>query len=256
MHTRVTEERWETAQKSEGEYWSSWKLLVSEKFKAVVEEYWDHYLRLIKKYVKLQGRILDIGCGPDGMINHIDQAERFGLDPLMDYYLSDFKMPKSIRWRKGVGESIPFENEYFDLVITTNTLDHTQQPEKMLEEVYRVLRKGGHLFLSVNCYGPISLLGRRIFEKLRIDSTWHPFSFSFSQVQHLLTKLKFNVLVSGLGIGCLGKYVSKKLQLGREKTWTFQTRPKLILTIGKAAYWIDERSGYPATDCLFLALKT
>lgn len=256
MHSRVTEERWEIAQKSEREYWNNWKLFVAEELKAVVKEYWDHYLRLIKKHIELQGRILDIGCGPNGMINHIDQAERFGLDPLMDFYLSNFKMPRGIKWRKGVGESIPFENEYFDLVITTNTLDHTKQPEKMLEEVNRVLRKGGLLFLSVNCYGPLSLLGRGILEKLGIGSTLHPFSLSFSQIQHLLRKLKFDVMVSGLGIGFLGEYIRKKLGCGEDKTWTFQGRPKLIRTIGKVANWVDERLGYHTAECFFLGSKT
>jgi 2-polyprenyl-3-methyl-5-hydroxy-6-metoxy-1,4-benzoquinol methylase len=48
----------------------------------------------------------------------------------MDFYLSNFEMPENINWKKGVGEDIHFETEFFDLVITTNALDHTKDPKK------------------------------------------------------------------------------------------------------------------------------
>jgi SAM-dependent methyltransferase len=47
-------------------------------------------------------------------------------------------------------QSIPFEDDYFDLVIFTEVLEHVPAPpSQVLREVRRVIRKGGKLILSV-----------------------------------------------------------------------------------------------------------
>ena len=78
---------------------------------------------------------MEIGSGPKGIINHINKSERYALDPLTDYYKNTFKLSEEIKWLKGIGEDIPFKNDYFDAVISTNTLDHTFNPQKVLEEI-------------------------------------------------------------------------------------------------------------------------
>jgi ubiquinone/menaquinone biosynthesis C-methylase UbiE len=47
------------------------------------------------------------------------------------------------------GEQLPFRDESFDLVICTQVLQYVADPRLLLLEVYRVLRVGGSLFLSV-----------------------------------------------------------------------------------------------------------
>ena len=82
-------------------------------------------LRSLKAYTefKEESRILEIGCGADGIINYISKGEKTAVDPLMDYYTSNFTMSKEVNWISGVGEDIPFEDEHFDIVLTINTLD-------------------------------------------------------------------------------------------------------------------------------------
>lgn len=44
---------------------------------------------------------------------------------------------------------IPFDNEYFDFVISTEVIEHTPDPRKAIEEMHRVLKKNGSLVLTV-----------------------------------------------------------------------------------------------------------
>ncbi len=44
---------------------------------------------------------------------------------------------------------IPFEDGYFDFVISTEVIEHTPDPKKSVQEMYRVLKKNGVLILTV-----------------------------------------------------------------------------------------------------------
>jgi len=44
--------------------------------------------------------------------------------------------------------SIPFKADTFDAVINIEVLEHVREPVKVLEEMFRVLRPGGRLFLT------------------------------------------------------------------------------------------------------------
>ncbi|MGD0886014.1 MAG: class I SAM-dependent methyltransferase [Thermodesulfovibrionales bacterium] len=44
---------------------------------------------------------------------------------------------------------IPFEKEYFDVVLSTEVIEHTPDPKKAIHEMHRVLRREGVLILTV-----------------------------------------------------------------------------------------------------------
>lgn len=44
---------------------------------------------------------------------------------------------------------MPFENESFDIVISTEVIEHTADPKKAVQEMHRVLKKNGVLVLTV-----------------------------------------------------------------------------------------------------------
>jgi ubiquinone/menaquinone biosynthesis C-methylase UbiE len=44
---------------------------------------------------------------------------------------------------------IPFEDNSFDIVVSSEVIEHTPDPKKALKELYRVLKPGGTLVLSV-----------------------------------------------------------------------------------------------------------
>jgi len=48
-----------------------------------------------------------------------------------------------------VGEELPFADESFDIVYSANVLEHTADPERVLMESMRVLRRGGILHMEM-----------------------------------------------------------------------------------------------------------
>jgi len=45
-------------------------------------------------------------------------------------------------------ESLPFENDYFDLVFCSEVIEHVFDPDFLLEEIWRVLKSRGHTLVT------------------------------------------------------------------------------------------------------------
>lgn len=95
-------------------------------------------------------RALDIGCGMGATVNYLQfefGIEAYGIDPsekLIKQGKDKYKLPLII----GRGELLPYEENFFDLVFTECTLSLMEDPEKTMEEVYRVLKPSGYFIIS------------------------------------------------------------------------------------------------------------
>ncbi|MGD0595351.1 MAG: class I SAM-dependent methyltransferase [Acidimicrobiales bacterium] len=55
----------------------------------------------------------------------------------------------------GDGYELPFQDACADLVVSSNVLEHVPRPLEMIDELTRVARPGGHVWISfTNWYGP------------------------------------------------------------------------------------------------------
>ncbi len=90
------------------------------------------------KYIT--GDILDVGGGPKNRYRDLYTAETFSsLDvdagPDVDIVAS--------------ADAIPLPDECKDTILSTQVLEHVKYPEKCVQEMYRVLRTGGHAIITV-----------------------------------------------------------------------------------------------------------
>jgi len=89
-------------------------------------------------------RILDVGTGVGNLWDYIlDSVDGFALDPSFIGVSKAIQSHPGLTVSVSVGENIPYIDEFFDLVISADTVEHTFSPEKTLEEIYRVLKPEG-----------------------------------------------------------------------------------------------------------------
>lgn len=113
---------------------------------------------VLSAYAPLPGKkVLEIGSG--GGVTHIVWSKAHGIDgwgvePEGEGFGDTASIARDLIRANGLdtsrivnatGEALPFADESFDIVYSTNVLEHTNDPAMVLGEALRVLRPGGTL---------------------------------------------------------------------------------------------------------------
>ncbi|MBD3750696.1 MAG: class I SAM-dependent methyltransferase [Sphingobacteriales bacterium] len=97
--------------------------------------------------------ILDIGCGPRGSLEWADMTkERYGIDPLIHKYQNLGLDKHKMKYVQGYSENLPFDDHYFDVICSFNSIDHVDDIRLTSEEIKRTLKKGGLFLLMVDIH--------------------------------------------------------------------------------------------------------
>jgi len=94
-------------------------------------------------------RVLDVGCGGGELLSFLPIRNKYGVDINLT----------SVKWarRRGINarvvdvetQKLPYRDNYFDLVLCTELLEHLFNPFLLLSEIKRVLKKGGYVYATV-----------------------------------------------------------------------------------------------------------
>jgi SAM-dependent methyltransferase len=100
-------------------------------------------------------RVLDVGCGTAIVARlareKIDDARLAGLDPnpgMLDF-AKRVAGERGIEWHQASAESMPLEDEAFDVVLSQMALQFVPDKAAAMREMARVLAAGGRLVLNV-----------------------------------------------------------------------------------------------------------
>lgn len=107
---------------------------------------------------------LDLGCGTGEMMRLILQQNKdkslYGID-LSEKMLevAKEKLGNHVNLILSDSEQLPFSDSFFDVVYCNDPFHHYPAPDKVLSEVYRVLKPNG-IFVMCDCWQPT--IGRAI----------------------------------------------------------------------------------------------
>jgi len=109
---------------------------------------------LSQKQIDLVGKgnyVLDIGCNDGSLTQEIAKNNKtVGLE--LSKGAVDLAKKKGLDVEQGSVYALPFENETFDVVHFSEVIEHLLDTNKALQEIYRVLKKGGKLVVTTpNC---------------------------------------------------------------------------------------------------------
>jgi len=156
-------------------------------------------------------KILEIGCGIGSIVFALSEKgyDITGIDISSEAIVYGLKKYGNIRLQVQAAESLPYENESFDVVLSFDLLEHIARVDKHIREVFRVLRTGGYyLFQTPNKYSNI------IWETLQSRSLrwrhYHPSLHSPKQLLHRLCKHGFEVRF--VKMNPINKFTLRKLK--------------------------------------------
>ena len=143
-HTRLNEKKWD---------------LRAETYDKLFHRFYFHFTQ--KRVISLLGLrenqcFLDIGCGTGWAVRYAASLVRnkgnfYGIDissGMIEKAENNCKGCENIYFYKADAAALPFEGDFFDLIMCTNSFHHYFSPSKVLGEVYRVLKPGGKIYVA------------------------------------------------------------------------------------------------------------
>jgi|SRR3989344_2755453 len=125
------------------------------------QTYWWHVrkrklvLSLVRglSYNKKDIKILDIGCGTGKMMEDASQfGTVYGIDSSDESLRFCKKRGLTNVKKANIEDNLPFGKNAFDVILLLDVLEHTNQHEKVLKNIYAILKKDGILIMTVPAY--------------------------------------------------------------------------------------------------------
>jgi ubiquinone/menaquinone biosynthesis C-methylase UbiE len=159
-------------------------------------------------------RILDIGCGDGALSYLLSQKEGFviGVDDSDEAIKFAKKKTRDIgnmEFIKASAYYLPFKHNSFDYVVSSDVIEHLQEPHKMLAEIKRAFNEKGKAIITTPLRfteEPLDKMHvqeffesafRRLlsdyFTEIKIIKS-HPLVFMELENRHFLVKYLFNLL--------------------------------------------------------------
>jgi SAM-dependent methyltransferase len=136
-------------------------------------------------------RVLDAGCATGALLFHLRERgwDVCGIEisPSAEYA----RRERALDVRGVPLEENNFPPEHFDVVLASHLIEHLNEPARFVREVYRILKNGGHFFVTTP---NIAGFQARLFkERWRSAIFDHLYLFSVRTLKALLKNAGFSI---------------------------------------------------------------
>lgn len=168
------------------------KILLNPSYQESESMRFDYFRREILKHSDKNkpSKLLDVGCSQLDFSKTSNTIESFGIDikHSAQYDSLHFKQCNLDK------EKIPYSDSYFDFVIAGEIIEHVKRPFEVIEEIARVLKDNGYLFLSTpNPHYYLEIL-KELFGIKKVDDVEHLNLFSRIHIIAYLEKNGFSII--------------------------------------------------------------
>lgn len=110
-------------------------------------EYWDSHQTATDfglrqaKYAELAGtgdKIIELGCGLSPFLSKVNFKEKWGLDYSSKTIETAMGMYPGVSYTVGSALKVPFPDEYFDVVLAGELIEHLENPQELILEMSRI----------------------------------------------------------------------------------------------------------------------
>lgn len=156
--------------------------------------YFKNLFKPLKPYIRNVGRgkVLDVGCAYGFMLEKFPDAfEKFGID-ISEYAIAEAKKRLPVATLKvgGAEDGLPFPENFFDIVICNDVIEHLENPRAALENIRKVLKVGGILYVNTP---NVNWLRKKVFAYA--DKKEHHISlFPHKNLLNVLLEVGFTVV--------------------------------------------------------------
>jgi SAM-dependent methyltransferase len=158
-----------------------------------ITNYSNYRISRLRRYLSGATKALEIGCAEGDFVERIKQlgiAESVGVELSKPTADAGRLLGRDIR--DGDVRGCNFSAGYFDIVQAHHVVEHIHDLREFLGEVHRVLKRGGHFYVSLPRYNSIFV---------RKDPTWigwypqqHFWHFSEKTLTRLMNEHKFRLV--------------------------------------------------------------
>jgi len=163
-----------------------------------VAEY-DAFYQYVEQSLPSGGKVLDVGCGVGLLLERFKGNDKIDIEGI-EY--SEFAAVKArergFTVKVGTLEDAGYPENHFDAVTILYVLEHVPNPKEVLSAIYRLMKPGGFLCLSVPNYRYLRIRGdnkliRLLNKKASIHPEEHLQNYTPKTMERMVTETGFTI---------------------------------------------------------------
>ncbi|MGQ0734882.1 MAG: class I SAM-dependent methyltransferase [Acidobacteriota bacterium] len=121
----------------------------------------DRWFERRSRAVAPTAALLEFGCGRTLRVTRLI-GHRFSTKAVTDLQeVLPSALPEGVLYRQCTADTVPFDDEQFDVVVIRSVIEHVEDPDRTFRELARVTKPGGAILMNLpNKWDYVSVLAR------------------------------------------------------------------------------------------------